>query len=142
MKGFFSANNNIAEEIGGLKTKINGVEVTFSNKSHSSALNANFQHNSALDVYVLDGYGAYISNIDSQINLLALAAGVYDHIVQYNPYGCISEMFAKGYKICVGPTFPDAQGKINNNMVGVYCSNYIEMAEKYDGIQLDTEYSV
>lgn len=128
MKGFLSAKLNKQEQRYGVNIPLSGVNMVLFNNSHSVAMSHNFKINKKLDVYILEGFGAFINNANAKIDLSNLNDA--NDGFGYNPYAKILKMMSQGCEIVIGPAFPNDQGRIDSNLVGLYCANYVEMAEK------------
>lgn len=128
MKGFLSAKLNKQEQRCGVYVPFKGISMVLPNYSHSAAMSRNFKINKKLDVYILEGYGAFINNANAKIDLSNLNDA--NDGFGCNPYAKIRKMMSQGYEIVIGPAFPNDQGKIDSNLVGLFCANYVEMAEK------------
>ena len=99
------------------------------NISHRTALENGFDVDLEHDVYTYKNLGAFVINISSDITVGNLR-NQYDDILKCNPYYKVIEMMDKGYKFCLGPAFPSRNGKMLQHCNGLFCENYIEMAEK------------
>lgn len=76
------------------------------------------------NVYVREGYGAYIKNVDQSIKSfedLKKRSGVYGYLC--SKY--INDLERAGFECVIGPGAPSTDGKVYGN--GLYCRNYKEL---------------
>ena len=81
-------------------------------------------------MYTFDGYGAFVINIGGDFKHISDLKKSYDEVLKCNPFHKILDMMNEGYEFCFGPAFPSKNGYINDHLVGLYCKNYVEMAQK------------
>ena len=105
------------------------------NVSHRTALENGFDVDLDHDVYTYKNLGAFVTNISSDITVNNLNSQ-YDELLRCNPYHIVVEMMKQGYKFCLGPAFPSRTGNISKHCNGLYCENYMEIAEKDTQISL------
>ena len=137
MEGFLSAKLNKQEQMRGVNIPISGVNMVLFNKSHSAAISHNFKINKKFDVYIMEGYGAFVKNVNAKIDLTNLKMA--NDGFRYSPYEKILAMINEGYELVIGPAFPNDQGRVDPNLAGLFCRNYIEMAEKENDITVQKD---
>ena len=82
------------------------------------------------DVYVKNGYGAFVQNVGVKIKSVEELKNFFDKKTNKNPYQYILDMLEQGYDLIVGRSFPNDKGYNDENETGIYCRNYLEMIEK------------
>ena len=92
-------------------------------------IHAGFRADHAYDVFVMDGYGAIITNVDP-VQSVSDLENCYNPIIRKNPYlDLLQEAKERGMKLVIGPGMPDSNGR-ETGFVGLYCSNYVEVVQK------------
>lgn len=78
------------------------------------------------EIYVMEGFGAFKSNVDKQIKTIDDLRNYTDEILGTNPYSEIVRLIdEEGYEFILGPGAPNGSGA-----PGLYCKNYKEIIEK------------
>ena len=130
MKGFKSSIGNTMQYKDGVITRDgNGIKIK-KDVSHFVSKLLRYDIDKENDVYVLNGYGAFKTNIDDKVEKIADLKKFKDAKTKNNPYQDILDLIEEGYDLIVGPAFPNADGSISKTKVGIYCKNYLEMVEK------------
>ena len=104
-----------------------GKELIEPNYSHSVAVECGFSVDVGYDVYTYQDLGAFVTNISSDIKF---------EVLKCNPFHKILDMMKQGYKFCLGPAFPAKSGYINKYCQGLFCSNYREIFEKENQLEI------
>lgn len=123
MKGFINCNKSIVIEDNRLKF---GTPEDLKKERNMYKLHG-FIAYPEYEVYVKAGYGAFITNIESEINTIDDLLNYYDPILKSNPYEDYRELIEKGYELVIGPGAPAKNGVVYGN--GLFCKNWQEIYE-------------
>ena len=89
-------------------------------------------------IYVMEGFGAFRTNVDKEITSIDDLREFYDEILKDNPYNeVIRLMDEEGYDFVLGPGTPARNGIVYGP--GLYCRNYKEIIEKQKADKLQKE---
>jgi len=130
MKYFKSAKENLnAYREGRLVRDNTGQIKKVADCSHFVSMLLNYTVDSKHDVYVLNGVGAFLNNIKLKLKSIEDLKKLTNKKTGINPYQNLLDLIDQGYKLTVNKPFPSRYGGIDiKNSVGVYCTNYIEIA--------------
>src|SRR5574344_513937 len=96
-------------------------------KEQNRFLNSGLTIDEEKNLYYLEGYGAFINNVDNDINTVDEMLNKVTSTGNLYQYGAYRYFDAQGYKFVIGPGIQDEYGKVNKK--GLYCSNYKEILE-------------
>ena len=139
MEGFKNCNFAIESKL----DEFTGMHVLYpvSPESENSRMErAGFTIDKENGVYVMEGFGAFKSNVDKEITSIDDLREYYDKTLKSNPYDeVIRLMDEEGYDFVLGPGAPGKDGVVFGT--GLYCRNYKEIIEKQKAAKLQKEQS-
>lgn len=137
MKGFKNANSAIESKL----DKFTGMEVLVPVSPREENLRmekAGFTIDRENGIYVMEGFGAFKSNVNKEITSIDDLREYYDKTLRSNPYDeDIRLMDEEGYDFVLGPGAPGKNGVVSG--LGLYCRNYKEIIEKQKAAKLQKE---
>ena len=128
MKGFKNPNISFKFERDRIMKKMVSIP-TSPRKENETMEQAGFIIDRENEVYVMEGLGAFMSNITDDIQEIDDLRTFEDSRLHNNPYREIVRLMdEEGYEFVLGPGAPLGIGSLPKK--GVYCKNYREIAEK------------
>ena len=125
MKGFKNANFASKKKLDKLTGRIVSYPVD-PREENEMMERAGFTIDRENAIYVMEGYGAFRSNVDEKIQTIDDLRNYKDEILGTNPYSEIVRLIdEEGYEFVLGPGSPNGLG-----LPGLYCKNYKEIIEK------------
>lgn len=122
MKGFMSANRAYeADENGRLQFSIEALI-----KKNIAMQKAGFIIDKENAIYVMEGFGAFSSNVHESIKTIDDLRNFIDKNLGKNPYTEIVRLMdEEGYEFVLGPGSSNGGG-----VLGLYCKNYKEIIKQ------------
>lgn len=128
MKGFKNPNISFKFERDRIMKKMVSIP-TSPRKENETMKQAGFIIDRENEVYVMEGLGAFMSNITDDIQEIDDLRTYEDSRLHNNPYREIVRLMdEEGYEFVLGPGAPLGIGSLPKK--GVYCKNYREIVEK------------
>ena len=125
MKGFKSA--NFARKV--RLNKLTGEYESYTvdpREENEMMERAGFTIDRENKIYVMEGYGAFRSNVDKKIQTIDDLRSYKSELSGTNPYSEIVRLIdEEGYEFVLGPGSPKGSG-----CPGLYCKNYKEIIER------------
>lgn len=122
MKGLVSCNNLVMPVSNG---EVKPGDEQYKQKEWERMREHGLMPDEANDLYYLEGYGAYMGNIDAEISEVEDLFAYIAKGTDQNPYEFYRDYATEGYLLTIGPGAPADNGIVSGK--AVYCENYLDL---------------
>jgi hypothetical protein len=131
MKGFYSIKSNVEDACGNTPKTYGYGSSGYTNSSDFLSKIIGYQLDKKNDVYVLNSYGAFHSNVPTIKSIDELSALKSKNLNQIDLHAVevIERLIKNGYQMVVGPAFPMANGRLDRKSVLSLIKNNTNTAE-------------